>query len=1559
MWKKTLPVLVLISLLTIVSAMPFSITPVQAELPPTTDPSQEAPLAEWNYTYGGYDDEYAFSVEEASDGGYVMAGATHSYGIGIDAWLVKTNSTGSVQWQRNYGGGSQDYAISVQKTSDGGYIMAGSTKSFSSDQYYDSWLIKTDAAGAAQWTRAIGIPGADQANFAQQTSDGGYIVAGSYYVHANTFWLIKTNAAGIMEWNTQWGGNGSDIAYSAQQTKDGGYIAAGSTTSYNSVDGLVIKTNSNGKIEWNKTYGGSDSLEMIATIQQTSDLDYIAAGHTNSSGSGKADFWLIKISSSGSATWSRTFGGLDDDWGSSVQQTSDGGYVIAGSTYSSGDSSPDYLVVKTDSNGNEEWRKVIGTPDTDQGQSIHETKDGGYVVAGYSYYSGGGVSTDGWLAKIVGDTDKDGLPDTWERKGIDYNKDGVVDLNLADLGADWKHKDLFVEVDYMGSNGTHNHKPDTEAINDVKTAFRNAPVKNPDNTEGITLHVDIDEEIPHQDVIKMFDEYDTIKTAHFGSETQRSDPNSVNILEAKKLVYHYCLFVHQYSTNETGNWISTTSSGLAECAGNDFIVSLGGWTGGFGSRDEQAGTFMHEFGHNLNLGHGGGDDVSYKPNYLSIMNYAFQFPDLNPNRPLDYSRTKLPDLDEGHLNENKGIGAEVTGQMLMTVFSNRWGNSSILSAGFTPIDWNQNGNATEPDVSANINNFRDWGAGSPGDEILTGYDDWQNLVYNFRDLDNYADNAHGLLPTDDLTWEIVQQMREAAELIHDVAILKVDTPTPMIATGSSLNLSVTVMNQGSSSETLHVTVYANSTSVTSTELTLNSWNIVTVNLTGATSGFSEGDYMLSAYLTPVANENDVGDNTYSYGLLEIASEWVDWSQFYSETDGKAYSVCQTTDGGFAIAGKGGYYEEFCMVKTYPNGSDQWTKTYGFGDLSREGAHSVRQTKGGGYILAGYTTYPTGFAALWLVKTDPEGNMMWSKTYGGDDHNDMYEPQWVALQTSDEGYIAVGSRRSYPTYTYDMWLIKTDSQGNELWNKTYGGLGVEYAYSVWQTTDGGYVIGGYTSGGGSEGDGSLSGAWLLKTDSAGNEQWNKTYANARSYSVQQTADGGYILAGAMYYYGENPGSDFWLLKTDSGGNIQWDRTYDSTLWSGMAGDSIEEAYCVQQTADGGYILAGKAQAYGADNVKAWIVKTDASGNMKNDLAYGENADLGYVAYSVQETRDGGYVAAGYTEQIVNPYPPYTHDFLLLKFSLVKSGPGPADITPPTTTNDYNGMWHTLDFAITLTATDDTEVNATYYRLNGGSQKSIAANGQPQITTEGSANTLEYWSVDTAGNEELPHKTLTQIKLDKTIPTGGIQIDNGAVYTNSTTVSLKLAAADAVSGVSQMRFNNDYGAWSSWEPYSTSKSWSLTPSDGTKNVFVQYRDYAGLTVTAYQIITLDTVAPVANAGQNQTVLTGTSVTFNGTGSTDNSAVVSYLWDFGDGTTGTGITPSHTYANLGTYTVRLMVRDAAGNSAASSATVTIEVVIPEFSSALVFMAILILLSALAVLFRRKRVIQTANLN
>jgi PKD domain len=222
------------------------------------------------------------------------------------------------------------------------------------------------------------------------------------------------------------------------------------------------------------------------------------------------------------------------------------------------------------------------------------------------------------------------------------------------------------------------------------------------------------------------------------------------------------------------------------------------------------------------------------------------------------------------------------------------------------------------------------------------------------------------------------------------------------------------------------------------------------------------------------------------------------------------------------------------------------------------------------------------------------------------------------------------------------------------------------------------------------------------------------------------------------------------------------------------------------------------------------------------------------------------------------------------------------------------------------------------------------------------TVYFQVKDSAGLVSSPYSD--SILMDTYPPQGSIQINNGATYTNVTGVSLALLATDAGSGVWGMRFSNDGATYTTWETYATAKTWSLVGGPGTKYVYAQFIDNVDLTVTAYDTVILDTILPVANAGQNQNVQIGQTVTFNGGGSSDNIGVASYLWSFGDGTTGTGVTTNHTYSSVGTYTVSLMVKDLAGNSAASSSSVTVEVAIPELPSTAILLLLLTFASVLA---------------
>jgi hypothetical protein len=369
--------------------------------------AQVAPEPEWDKTFGGSAEDFGYSVQQTSDGGFIVAGLTSSYGAGnYDFWLIKTDSAGNREWDKVFGGSAIDEALSVRQTSDGGYVVVGVTWSYGAGSG-DAWLIKTDSSGNKQWDKTFGGSNYDVGNFVRETSDGGYIIAGitlSYGAGNADFWLIKTDSLGNKQWDKTFGGSAIDYGYSVQQTSDGEYIVSGHTFSYGAgdYDAWLIKTDSLGNKEWDKTFGGS-AIDYGYSVQQTSDGGYIVGGGTESYGTSSIDVWLIKTDSLGNKEWDKTFGGSADDCSYSVQQTSDGGYIIAGTTRSYGAGIVDIWLIKTDSLGNKKWDKTFGAASSEEGWSVRQTSDGGYVVAGTTFSYGAGMG-DVWLIKIGSET---------------------------------------------------------------------------------------------------------------------------------------------------------------------------------------------------------------------------------------------------------------------------------------------------------------------------------------------------------------------------------------------------------------------------------------------------------------------------------------------------------------------------------------------------------------------------------------------------------------------------------------------------------------------------------------------------------------------------------------------------------------------------------------------------------------------------------------------------------------------------------------------------------------------------------------------------------------------------------------------------------------------------------------------------------------------------------------------------------------------------------------------------------------------------------------------------
>lgn len=319
----------------------------------------------WTKTYGGSDDDWAYSIQQTSDTGYIVAGFAWSTDGDVrgnhgahDFWLLKLSSTGDTIWTKCLGGTSYDDAYSIRQTSDDGYIVAGYTASINGDVhgnhgYHDFWVVKLNNNGDTVWTQALGGKSRDEAWSVWQTRDNGYIVAGTANsndgdVHnnhgADDYWVVRLNTNGDTIWTKTYGGSGWDNAYSIQQTFDGGFVIAGAGASYDGdvhgyqggeADFWVIKTDSNGDTLWTRTYGGSN-LDVARAIYQTPDTGYIVTGYTQSTdgdvhgNSGGSDYWIIKLDQSGDTIWTKTMGGTQNDEAYDIQLTNDGSYIIAG-----------------------------------------------------------------------------------------------------------------------------------------------------------------------------------------------------------------------------------------------------------------------------------------------------------------------------------------------------------------------------------------------------------------------------------------------------------------------------------------------------------------------------------------------------------------------------------------------------------------------------------------------------------------------------------------------------------------------------------------------------------------------------------------------------------------------------------------------------------------------------------------------------------------------------------------------------------------------------------------------------------------------------------------------------------------------------------------------------------------------------------------------------------------------------------------------------------------------------------------------------------------------------
>jgi hypothetical protein len=407
--------------------------------------SLDEPCIEWQISLGGSKMDEAQSVQQTFDGGFIVAGGSYSndwdvsgnHG-GEDYWVAKLNGLGNIEWQKSLGGSSWDQATFIQQIADSGYIIIGFSESNDGDVSgnhgdTDIWMVRLDVSGNIVWQKCFGGSWSEYAASIQQTSDGGYIFTG----HSNSnngdvsgnhdnfdCWVVKVDSLANIQWQRSLGGSGWDYGNDIQQTEDGGFIVAGWSDSddgdvsgnHGEFDNWIIKLDSMGNIQWQKSYGGSED-DGANSIRQTLDGGFIVAGTSKSndgdvSGNhGYEDYWIIKLDDVGNIVWQKCYGGSDGDYATSVQETDDNGFILAGYSYSndgyvSGNhGNTDYWIVKLDVSATIQWQKCFGGNNYERPQSICQSSSGDFIVAGSSGSKLGDVSTnyggdDYWLVKL-------------------------------------------------------------------------------------------------------------------------------------------------------------------------------------------------------------------------------------------------------------------------------------------------------------------------------------------------------------------------------------------------------------------------------------------------------------------------------------------------------------------------------------------------------------------------------------------------------------------------------------------------------------------------------------------------------------------------------------------------------------------------------------------------------------------------------------------------------------------------------------------------------------------------------------------------------------------------------------------------------------------------------------------------------------------------------------------------------------------------------------------------------------------------------------------------------
>ncbi|RDC64881.1 T9SS type A sorting domain-containing protein [Adhaeribacter pallidiroseus] len=1181
----------------------------------------------------------------------------------------------TIEWDKTFGGSGNDKLSTVQPTSDGGYILGGSSSSGISGEKSepnrggnDYWMVKTDAQGQKIWDKTFGSAGDDFLNVVQQTQDGGYILGGysssdksgdksqdgnggadEWGLIANDFWIIKVNSQGSKEWDKTIGGIGEDQLQTIYQTKDGGYLLGGtsfagisgdkSQSSKGNSDYWIVKINASGQKEWDQAFGG-DRFEYLAELQPTADGGYILGGNSSSDKGGDKsepnrinrekykethDYWIVKLSATGQKEWDRTYGGEVSEFLTALQPTRDGGYILGGTSNSGKTGDKSEGVKSTCRYSYCKLNYWVVKLNSTGNKEWDKTLGGNYseYLTALQQTSSGGYLIGGYSESDQGgdksDSNKIG------NKGYNYNDYWVVTLDaqgnkLADKTIGGTNYDELAAIINTPDGGFLLGGYSHSGISGDKTE----PNRDPDFTTNTNAYdywiVKIDNGIKKDQNLV----FDTISY-----KTHLDSPFTLSAKASTGLPVTFSIV-----------------SGPATVKNN--VVTLTGKNGLVTVKATQTGNTTY-------------NSVSITQTFYVYLPAPItkQWDQFLGGSADDGLATLIATPDGGYLlggNSSSGISGtksepnrgrsdywiikvDVNGQKVWDKTFGGADSEYLKALVATPDGGYLLGGTSESGISGDKTEDR---KGEP-DEF--GYPDSDYWVIKIDAKGNKIwDKTLGGDFGESLT--SVAAAPDGSLLLSGLSY-------------SGISDDKTEDRQGCNPEYPDYICY-NDVWVVKLDRDGN-------KLWDRTLGYKEGDDNPTFLLATPDNQFLLGGTYNGYWLLKLDTNGQQvWEKRYFA--GILQKVITTFDGGFLLGGWSGHsitqdksepvigdpfweYPDYWVVKIDVNGNKIWDKT--LGGTSEDVLISMAETPDHGFLLGGTSSSKRGadksedsnYEDMWLIKINgTNGQKEWDKTFvnGG-----KYAFRDVIVTREGDYLIGGAFIPQQPTNEIEKgsnyWIIKLkEFQTSSLasfWNLRYGGNGTDNLTSTIKTQDGGYLSGGYTNSGISGDKTQISQGkndyWIVKCDKNGKKLWDKRYGGSNDdylNRVLQTQDGGYLLAGSSLSGKSGDKTevskgdrDYWIIKTDAQGNKQWDKTF--------GGSGEEELVKVIQLSTGEYVLGGYSNSpVSGDKTQAsqgssdyWILKISSTGTLIWDQRYGGGAaeTLG----SFIQTTDGGFLLGG--------------------------------------------------------------------------------------------------------------------------------------------------------------------------------------------------------------------------------------------------------------------------------------------------------------------------------------------